>query len=64
MPSQKLINRSLRVINKLVIKILAGNALPIRAEAYNLIIILKISLVSILLIQIKDILTSGLTETL
>ena len=46
MPTQKLINRSIRIIEELLVKLSASNTLPISSEEYNLVVILKQSLVS------------------
>jgi hypothetical protein len=41
MPTQELINRSARIVEKLLIEIPAGDAFPIAPKADNLVIILK-----------------------
>jgi hypothetical protein len=39
-PSEKLINWSMRILKKLLIEMLAGDALPIESEANDLVTIL------------------------
>jgi hypothetical protein len=41
MPTQKLVNGSLRIIKKLLMEMLAGEVFPTEREEYNLIIILR-----------------------